>query len=108
MPKANTGFASVERPAARVDQARQAAQPMRRSVAGQVEYWATLGGIVAHSGLLARFIAVEDDGCLAQRVRDVVGSKRSKVGHTANKKEACATPMRHIGTGQRPLSHGDQ
>jgi hypothetical protein len=111
MPQANTGFASVKLPAALVDQAREAAQPMRRSVAGQVEYWATLGRIVEHSGLtaqeaqtaianyesaarrartttsepaeqvdalLAQFKAVENDGSLAQRVREVVASNSGK------------------------------
>ena len=38
MPHAATGFASVKLPTALVNQARDAAQPMRRSVAGQVEY----------------------------------------------------------------------
>lgn len=114
MPQANTGFASVKLPAALVAQAREAAQPMRRSVAGQVEYWATLGRIVEHSGLtaqeaqtaianyeaaaqrassseptsqadalLAQFMAVENDGSLAQRVREVVASNRSKAGPAA-------------------------
>jgi len=46
-----TGFASVKLPAALVQQAREAAQPMRRSVAGQIEYWATLGRVVEHTGL---------------------------------------------------------
>jgi hypothetical protein len=54
MPQALTAFASVKLPAALVAQAREAAQPMRRSVAGQVEYWATLGRIVEHSGLTAQ------------------------------------------------------
>ena len=113
MPQANTGFASVKLPAALVNQAREAAQPMRRSVAGQVEYWATLGRIVEHSGLtaqeaqtaianyeaaarsarhtpskpsnqadalLAQFMAVENDGGLAQRVREVAASNQSKAG----------------------------
>jgi hypothetical protein len=96
-----------------VEQARAAAQPLRRSVAGQVEYWATLGRIVEDSGLtaqeaqaaiaqyeaglqrpaavkkakpagsqadalLAQFMAVEDDGSLAQRVREVVAANRRK------------------------------
>jgi len=85
-------------------------------VAGQVEYWATLGRIVEHSGLtaqeaqtaiatyeaaarrarsaasepasqadalLAQFMAVENDGSLAQRVREVVASNRSKAGPAA-------------------------
>ncbi len=37
-----------------MDQARKAAQPMCRSVAGQVEYWAALYRIVEHSGLTAQ------------------------------------------------------
>lgn len=111
MSQAQTAFASVKLPATLVAQAREAAQPMRRSVAGQVEYWATLGRIVEHSGLtaqeaqtaianyeaaarkarppelatasqadalLAQFMAVEADGSLAQRVRDVVAQNRSK------------------------------
>ena len=111
MTQSNTGFASVKLPAALVNQAREAAQPMRRSVAGQVEYWATLGRIVEHSGLtaqeaqtaianyedsvqrsraasneptnqadalLAKFMAVENDGSLAQRVREVVANNQSK------------------------------
>jgi len=112
MSQASPAFASVKLPAALVAQAREAAQPMRRSVAGQVEYWATLGRIVEHSGLtaqeaqtaiaryeaaaaltratdtppvtpqadalLAQFMAVEADGTLAQRVREVVALNRSK------------------------------
>jgi hypothetical protein len=54
MPPSNSTFASVKLPSALVAQAREAAQPMRRSVAGQVEYWATLGRIVEHSGLTAQ------------------------------------------------------
>ena len=48
---AATAFASVKLPSTLVEQARQAAQPMRRSVASQIEYWATLGQIVEHTGL---------------------------------------------------------
>ena len=54
MTKPSTAFASVKLPSALVAEAREAAQPMRRSVAGQVEYWATLGRIVEHSGLSAQ------------------------------------------------------
>ncbi len=54
MTPTNTAFASVKLTSALVAQAREAAQPMRRSVAGQVEYWATLGRIVEHSGLTAQ------------------------------------------------------
>lgn len=106
-----SGFSSVKLPAALVQQAKQAAQPLRRSTAGQIEYWATLGRVVEHSGLtvqearvaiegyeataqkasrtgnaesaqadalIDRFIAVEVDGTLAQRVRDVVADNRSR------------------------------
>lgn len=44
-------YVSVKLPAALVDQAREAAQTMRRSVASQVEYWATLGRALEHAGL---------------------------------------------------------
>jgi ParD-like antitoxin of type II bacterial toxin-antitoxin system len=44
-------FSSVKLPADLVQQAREAARPLRRSAAGQIEYWATLGRVVEHSGL---------------------------------------------------------
>lgn len=44
-------FASVKLPESLVQQAKEAAQPLRRSAAGQIEYWATLGRVVEHSGL---------------------------------------------------------
>ena len=107
-------FTSVKLPESLVQQARDAAQPLRRSAAGQIEYWATLGRVVEHSGLtvqearvaienyeasvrevrqaqldapsensqtnelIAQFMAVEADGSLAQRVREVVLANRRK------------------------------
>lgn len=47
----SSNFSSVKLPISLVQQAREAAQPLRRSVAGQIEYWATLGRVVEHSGL---------------------------------------------------------
>jgi hypothetical protein len=44
-------FVSVKLAAGLVNQARDAAQTMRRSVASQVEYWATLGMALEHAGL---------------------------------------------------------
>jgi hypothetical protein len=109
-----SNFSSVKLPADLVQQAREAAQPLRRSAAGQIEYWATLGRVLEHSGLtvqeaqaaienyetaarearakmqraatgdpqsdelIGRFMAVEADGSLAQRVRDVIAENRSK------------------------------
>ncbi len=52
MSTANS-FASVKLPASLVEKARDAARPMRRSVASQIEYWATLGRVVEHTGLTA-------------------------------------------------------
>ena len=46
-----SSFSSVKLPADLVQQARDAARPLRRSAAGQIEYWATLGRVVEHSGL---------------------------------------------------------
>ena len=62
MNSPSAGFSSVKLPAALVQQAREAAQPLRRSVAGQVEYWATLGRIVEHSGLTAQEAQVAIQG----------------------------------------------
>jgi hypothetical protein len=98
---APSNFASVKLPAALVQQAREAAQPQRRSVAGQIEYWATLGRIADETGLTvqearqaiarydarqrtensqdgsldaieARFTKAEASGSLSQAVRDAV------------------------------------
>ena len=44
-------FVSVKLPSALVNHAREAAQTMRRSVASQIEYWATLGKAMEHAGL---------------------------------------------------------
>jgi hypothetical protein len=102
----SSNFASVKLPTALVDQAREAAQPLRRSAAGQIEYWATLGQVVEHSGLTvqeaqtaiegyeasvhkaqrartvadltSRLLAAEASGSLAQRVREVVEDNRRR------------------------------
>ncbi|MCB4365151.1 hypothetical protein KIH07_15510 [Hydrogenophaga taeniospiralis] len=102
-------FASVKLPSALVQQAREAAQPQRRSIAGQIEYWATLGRIADETGLTvqeareaialydarhrapadesldaieARFMAAESTGRLAQAVRDTVLANRQKTAPT--------------------------
>ena len=106
MPESTSpsAFSSVKLPASLVQQARSAAQPLRRSVAGQIEYWATLGRVVEHSGLTvqeartaiegyeatnkthqaqvvsdltSRLLAAEASGSLAQRVREVVEENRA-------------------------------
>jgi predicted component of type VI protein secretion system len=51
MSEPSPPFVSVKLPAALVGQARGAAQTMRRSVASQIEYWATLGRALEHAGL---------------------------------------------------------
>jgi len=47
----DAAFVSVKLPAGLVNQARETAQTMRRSVASQIEYWATLGKALEHAGL---------------------------------------------------------
>ena len=107
MSASPSSFASVKLPSGLVNQAREAATPMRRSVAGQIEYWATLGRIAEASGLTiseareaialydvrqaapadadplvaaeADFLAAESSGRLAQAVRQSVQSKRRQV-----------------------------
>ena len=65
-----TTFASVKLPGSLVDEARLAAQPLRRSVASQIEYWATLGRVVEHSGLTVQeaqsAIAAYESGTVQQ------------------------------------------
>ena len=102
-----SNFASVKLPSALVDQARESAQTLRRSVASQIEYWAMLGQVVEHSGLtvqeaqqaiagfeatrqhtvadpfnddpvLRGFMAAEADGSLATRVRHVIADNRAR------------------------------
>lgn len=101
-----TDFASVKLSSSLVDEARQSAQSLRRSVASQIEYWATLGRVVEHSGLTVqeaqtaiaayekaarqtlrdhtvanlsdRIRAASADGSLAGRVREVVLDNRGK------------------------------
>lgn len=103
-------FSSVKLPAGLVQQAREAAQPQRRSVAGQIEYWATLGRIAEETGLTvqeareaiarydaaarhgatadpvdaieARFLAAQSSGRLAQAVRESVLDNRGKAPST--------------------------
>ncbi|PUE30583.1 hypothetical protein [Limnohabitans sp. Jir72] len=107
MPASPSPFSSVKLPSGLVTQARQAAAPMRRSVAGQIEYWATLGCIAEASGLTvseareaialydvrqgapadadpldalqADFLAAESTGRLAQAVRQTVQTNRRQV-----------------------------
>ncbi|WP_439587561.1 TA system antitoxin ParD family protein [Hydrogenophaga sp.] len=110
MSSSSSAFSSVKLPAGLVQQAREAAQPQRRSVAGQIEYWATLGRIAEETGLTvqeareaisrydaaarqaivpdsveaieARFLAAESSGVLAEAVRHSVMDKRSKAPGT--------------------------
>ncbi|MGS5086895.1 TA system antitoxin ParD family protein [Hydrogenophaga sp. A37] len=107
MSTAASPFASVKLPTALVQQAREAAQPQRRSVAGQIEYWATLGRIADETGLTvqeareaiarydvrqrggaaldesldaieSRFVDAETTGRLVQAVRSTVSANRQK------------------------------
>ena len=107
MTASSSSFSSVKLSSGLVSQARDAASSMRRSVAGQIEYWATLGRIAEASGLTvseareaiercdvrqaipadanpldalqADFLAAESTGRLAQAVRQTVLSNRHKV-----------------------------
>ncbi len=71
-------------PSSLVEQARQAAQPIRRSVASQTEYRATLGQMVEHAApasadtLATRPLAAQTQDTRAQRVRDVARANRGQ------------------------------
>ena len=49
-----SNLACVKFPAQLVNQAKEATQPLRRSAARQIDYWAIRGRIVEHSGLTVR------------------------------------------------------
>jgi hypothetical protein len=105
-----SAFSSVKLPESLVSEAKQAAAPMRRSVAGQIEYWATLGRIAEETGLTTlqareaiaqydighqrranhslqsiedAFLKAEQAGTLAQAVRKTVLSNRRKSAQVA-------------------------
>lgn len=71
MTTSSSNFASVKLPASLVQDAREAAQPLRRSAAGQIEYWATLGRVVEHSGLTVQEaqMAIEGYEAAARKAR---------------------------------------
>ena len=99
-----SNFSSVKLPVELVQKAREAAQPLRRSAAGQIEYWATLGRVVEHSGLTVqearqaienyeatpidslesvkqRMLAASADGSLQAHIRRIVVDNRQKAEH---------------------------
>ncbi len=103
MSSSSPNFSSVKLSAGLVDQARRAAEAQRRSVAGQIEYWATLGQITEATGLTvleareaiarydaqvrdqsaldaieARFTEAAASGGLAQAVRETVQADRQR------------------------------
>lgn len=77
-------FTSVKLAAALVDDARAAALTMRRSVASQIEYWATLGRSLESAGLTTR-----DTGALIARQDAAVYAVRSAA---SNKPVKAARP----------------
>jgi hypothetical protein len=94
-----TSFASVKLPGELVSRAKDAAKPMRRSAAGQIEYWATLGRVVEAQGLGAaeaqsaieayenaatldaltgKILAAQNSGSLAANVRLLVRENQQR------------------------------
>ena len=84
-------FTSVKLAAMLVDDARAAALTMRRSVASQIEYWATLGRSLESAGLTAR-----DTGALIARQDAAVYAVRSA---PANKSGKAARPRADAAAG---------
>ena len=78
-----SNFASVKLPLSLVEQAREAAQPLRRSAAGQIEYWATLGRVVEHSGLTAQEAqhAIEEYETAARKARPKTPNPATRKTH---------------------------
>ena len=86
-PASPSNFSSVKLPAALVQQAKEAAGPLRRSTAGQIEYWATLGRVVEHSGLSAQEsrAAIENYEAAARRAMTIKPAKRAQVDNLVDK-----------------------
>ncbi len=100
-----SAFSSVKLSSALVSEAKLAAQTLRRSTAGQIEYWALLGKALEDGGLTTReatnaldfkntpatsrsmahaldqieaqFAQARSSGSLATRMRDIVQSNRT-------------------------------
>lgn len=81
----STAFSSVKLPGALVDKAREAAQPMRRSVASQIEYWATLGQALENAGLSTQdshaLIAREERASYTVKTSPLSGELDALHGH---------------------------
>ena len=111
-------FNSVKLPAPLVNEARAAALTFRRSTAGQIEYWATLGKAVEESGitvrevqavmepvasaptqaqsLISQFVAFDRSGGLAEHVRKVIASNAAQAKNSAKaRSNSSADSSRH-------------
>ena len=105
-----SSFNSVKLPSALVIEARQTALAMRRSTAGQIEYWAMLGKAVEDGGLTAReasvalmptrqtsiahtllddieehFAKADASGSLARRMREIVMANQTQATRTEHR-----------------------
>jgi hypothetical protein len=69
-------FVSVKLPASLVQQARVSAQTMRRSVASQIEYWATLGKALEQAGLTTN----DSQALIARQERAAYGAALPPLG----------------------------
>ena len=98
---ATAAFHSVKLPSALVIEARQTAIAMRRSTAGQIEYWAMLGKAVEDGGLTAREAAQaltqKAAASPADAVLDVVEARFAQ----AESSGSSATRMREVVIGNR-------
>ena len=96
-------FSSVKLPGSLVQQAKSAALVMRRSTAGQIEYWAMLGQVVEAGGLTVKeaaraleprstppveisseqlfdqFVQLDASGVLAQVVREQIAEQTQRM-----------------------------
>jgi uncharacterized membrane protein YgaE (UPF0421/DUF939 family) len=95
----SSNFASVKLPVELVQQAKEAAQPLRRSAAGQIEYWATLGRVVEHSGLTAQ------EAQTAIEVYEAAARKARPATQAADQLDALAQQILEISTNGTLQSH---
>ncbi|MDO8440997.1 MAG: hypothetical protein Q7S97_07310 [Polaromonas sp.] len=78
---------------------REAAQPLRRSAAGQIEYWwATLGRVVEHSGL-----TVQEAQRAIERYEAAARQARPKAGKNEGQADALMAQLHGCRSGWYPL-----
>ncbi len=91
---ASSNFASVKLPAHIVAHAKAAAAPMRRSVASQIEYWATLGLALEHNGLTTQEARLAIESYEADRMQTKAAHVPTSAADDAAQRKATVAKLK--------------